>query len=52
MNKNHIIEFLQQHEFDEISSINVIPQSINTWPIDTFEFNKFKKLILTSMCEN
>jgi len=48
INKNTILEFLQQYEFDEISSLNVIPQSINTWPITTYEFNKFKKIILTS----
>eukprot|EP00102_Acyrthosiphon_pisum_P024176 XP_016661386.1 PREDICTED: piezo-type mechanosensitive ion channel component 2-like [Acyrthosiphon pisum] len=37
-----------KYEFDEISSINVIPQAINTWPITAYEFNKFKKIILTS----
>jgi hypothetical protein len=43
------MEFLQQYEFDELSSINVIPQSINTWPISPYEFNKLKTIIDTSM---
>lgn len=43
------IEFLQQYEFDELSSINVISQSINTWPISPYEFNKLQKIIYTSM---
>lgn len=43
------MEFLQQYEFDELSSINVIPQSINTWPISSYEFNKLKTIIYTSM---
>jgi len=47
---NHVDtpKFSKQYEFDEISSINVIPQAINTWPITTYGFNKFKKIILTS----
>lgn len=43
------MEFLQQYEFDELSSINVIPQSINMWPISPYEFNKLKTIIYTSM---
>jgi len=47
---NHvdIPEFSNQYVFDEISSINVMPQAINTWPITSYEFNKFKKIIFTS----
>ncbi|KAE9525194.1 hypothetical protein AGLY_014438, partial [Aphis glycines] len=48
INRNSISEFLLQYEYDEISSMNVIPQSINSRPITTYEFNKFKKIILTS----
>jgi len=48
INKVNIREFSKQYEFDEISSINVIPQSINTWPISAYEFKKFQKIIHTS----
>ncbi|XP_022161046.1 uncharacterized protein LOC111027132 [Myzus persicae] len=48
INEVNIREFSEQYEFDEISSINVIPQSINTWPITAYEFKKFQKLIHTS----
>jgi len=48
INKVDIPDFSEQYEFDEISSINVIPQAINTWPITAYEFNKFQKIILTS----
>ncbi|VVC27297.1 Piezo non-specific cation channel, R-Ras-binding domain,Piezo domain [Cinara cedri] len=41
------MEFLQQYEFDEISSINLIPQSINTWPITFYEFTKLNKMVST-----
>lgn len=47
--KISVLEFLQQYEFDEISSMNVIPQSINTWPITQYEFNILKKIIFTSV---
>ncbi|XP_060844751.1 piezo-type mechanosensitive ion channel component-like isoform X2 [Rhopalosiphum padi] len=46
--RDSISDFLNQYEYDEISSMNVMPQSINTRPITTYEFNKFKKIILTS----
>jgi len=46
IHKINIREFSEQYEFDEISSMNVIPQAINTWPITAYEFNKFKKIIL------
>lgn len=42
-------QFLGQHEFDEISAVKAIPQSINTYPFTPYVFSKFKKIILASM---
>jgi len=42
-------QFLDQYQFDEVSSINVIPMSLNTWPLSTYEFNKLKKIIESGM---
>lgn len=46
IHKVNIREFSEEYEFDEISSMNAMPQAINTWPITAYEFNKFKKIIL------
>jgi len=43
-------EFLEQYQFDEVCSINAIPQSLNTWPLSTYEFNKLKDNVDTSIC--
>lgn len=44
--------FLREHVFDEISSVNAIPQSITSWPFAAYDFEKLVKLIYTSTSFN
>lgn len=42
---------LREYVFDEISSVNAIPQSITSWPFTAYAFDKLVKLIYTSTYE-